>query len=157
MKDQTLLILNGPGLADLSIGGERYGNITLEQIRDACSALCNELGMDIEFRQTDDIDKMFRWIAEDSENFSALIINPVGYLAAHTVDFDMYHAAIKMIAHRHKPIVEVHLTNIFRDGAELTKPLQGPEGEMGFVCGLGIHSYLLGIKAVAKRLQHSSL
>lgn len=65
----------------------------------------------------------------------------------------MYRSAIKMIAHLKKPVVEVHLTNIFRQGDELTKPLQGPEGEMGFICGLGLHSYLLGIKAVAKRLE----
>ena len=153
MKNKTLLILNGPGLADLSAGGDRYGGVTLEQIQEESAALCAELGLDLEFRQTDDQDEMFRWIARDSDHFDALIINPVGYLKSGTVDFDMYRSAIKMIAHLKKPVIEVHLTNIFRQGEELTKPLQGPEGEMGFICGLGIHSYLLGIRAVAKRLQ----
>lgn len=154
MKDKTLLILNGPGLADLSGADERYGNITLEQIKDDCAARCDELGIDIEFRQTDDLDDMFHWIATDSDHFDALIINPVGYVKADTVDVDRYRSAMKAIAHRNKPVIEVHLSNIFRDGAELAKPLQGPEGEMGFICGLGKNSYLLGINAVAKRLQN---
>lgn len=147
------MILNGPGLADLSAGDDGYGGVTLEQIQDESAALCAELGLRLEFRQSDDQDEMFRWIATDSDQFDALIINPVGYLESGTVDFDRYESAIKMIAHLKKPVIEVHLTNIFQQGEEQTKPLQGPEGEMGFICGLGIHSYLLGIKAVAKRLQ----
>ncbi|NIO43119.1 MAG: type II 3-dehydroquinate dehydratase [Burkholderiales bacterium] len=113
MKNKTLLILNGPGLADLSAGGDRYGGVTLEQIQEESAALCAELGMDLEFRQTDDQDEMIRWIARDSDHFGALIINPVGYLKAGSVDFDMYRSAIKMIAHLNKPVIEVRLTNIF--------------------------------------------
>lgn len=149
MKDKALLILSGPGLADLGVSGD----ITLDEIRDACSALCDELGISLEFRQTDNQDEMFGWIAQDSVRFDALIINPLGYLKSGTVDFDMYHSAIKKIANRNKPVIEVRLSNIFRHDDEPTGPLQGPEGEMGFVCGLGLHSYLLGIKAAARRLQ----
>lgn len=151
MKNKTLLILNGPGLADLGIGGDK---VTLGQIEDACSALCDELDINLDFRQTDDEDEMFRWITEDNENVSGLIINPLGYANGHAVDFDMCRSAIKTFAVLNKPLVEVHLTNIFRQGDVQTKPLQGPEGKIGFVCGLGIHSYLLGIKAVAERLQN---
>ena len=153
MKNKKLLILNGPGLADLNVGGGRCGNITLNQIRDECAALCDHLGISLDFRQTDDEEEILRWIVEDSENYGALIINPVGCARAETVDLDRYHSAIQMIAHLHRPVIEVHLTNIFREGDELAKPLQGLEGEMGFVCGMGIHSYLLGINAAAKRLQ----
>jgi hypothetical protein len=28
-----------------------------------------------------------------------------------------------------------------------------PQGDMGFVCGLGINSYLLGIKAIARKIE----
>ena len=152
MKDNTILVLNGPGLGDLGAGRGRYGDLTLEYIRDECSTLCEQLGFEIDFRQTDDEDEMFGWIAKDSENFAALIINPLGYLKAGNVDFDMYRSAIRMIAHQRKLVIEVHMTNIFREGAETTKPLQAPEGEMGFISGLGLHSYLLAIRAAAKRL-----
>ena len=153
MQDNTLLILNGPGLADLSAGGTRYGDLTLEQLQDGCSTHCEQLGLGLDFRQTDDQEKMIRWIAKDSEAFAGLIINPVGHTKAGDVDIDMYRSAIGSIAHLKKPVVEVHMTNIFREGDESTRPLQASEGEMGFICGLGKHSYLLAINAIAKKLE----
>lgn len=154
MIDNSLLILNGPGLADLGdYDGNSYGDISLAAIRDQSIALCEELGLNLDFRQTDDEDEMLRFIARDSEDFSALIINPVGYARANTVDFEMYRSAIKMIAHLKKPVIEVHIANIFQQGAEITRPLQVPEGEMGFVCGLGVGSYLLAIRSAARRLK----
>ena len=153
MQDSTLLILNGPGLADLSAGGPQCGDLTLEQVQDGCSARCEQLGLGLDFRQTDDQEEMIRWIAKDSEDFAGLIINPVGYIKADDVDIDMYRSAIGSIAHLKKPVVEVHMTNIFKEGDESTRPLQVPEGEMGFICGLGKHSYLLAINAIAKNLE----
>ena len=152
VKDKTVLILNGPGMADLAVSDDRSSDVTLKQVQDESAELCAELGMGLEFRQTDDQDEMSRWIAKDSDRFDALIINPVGDAQSGTVDFDRYRSAIEMMAHRKKPVIEVHLTNIFRPGEDPAKPLQGPEGEMGFICGLGLHSYLLAIRAVAKRL-----
>lgn len=152
MVNKTVLILNGPGLAELSAGDDRYGGVTLKQIQDGCTALCAELGMKLEFRQTDDQDELFRWIASDSEHFDALIINPAGFLKSGSANSEMFRSAIDMIADTNKPLIEVHLTNIFRQGGERSKPLPGADGQMGFVCGLGLKSYLLGIKAIAKRL-----
>ncbi len=153
MTDNTLLILNGPGLGDLSnYDGNSYGPLSLQKIESECADLCNELGIVQSFYQTDDEDEMFRMIVKKSEDFSGLIINPIGYSRAASVEFAMYRSAIKMIAHLKKPVVEVHITNIFRQGAEITKPLQEPEGEMGFICGFGLHSYLLAIKSIQKTL-----
>ena len=153
MAEKTLLILNGPGLADLSdYDGNTYGNLTLAGIQDECLSLCEQLGIKLDFRQTDDEEEMFRFIAKYSEDYDALIINPVGFSRAASVQFEMYRMAIKTIAHLKKPVIEVHITNIFREGTEITKPLQAPEGEMGFICGLGVNSYLLAIKAVERRL-----
>lgn len=144
MPDQTLLILNGPGLA----GG--HDDVALDQVRQACATLCDELGIGLDFRQTDDDDEMSGWIAEDAANCSALIINPHVASQSDAVDIDKVHAAIETLD---VPVVEVHLTNIFKDGSEPPRLLQGPDGESGFVCGMSIHGYLLGIKAVASRLQ----
>jgi len=153
MTKNKLLVINGPGLADLgNYDGNTYGDITLAKIKDKCCELCEQLGVILDFRQTNDEDEMFRAIAKDSDCYDALIINPVGYSRAASVEFELYRSAIKMIAHLHKPVIEVHITNIFKQGAEITKPLQVPEGEMGFICGLGVQSYLLAIKAVNKRL-----
>jgi 3-dehydroquinate dehydratase-2 len=153
MTGIKLLILNGPGLGDLSdFDGKNYGGLSLEGIQKECSILCEQLGIQLDFRQTDDEIEMFNFIAKDSEAYDALIINPVGYSRAASVEFEMYHSAILTIAHLKKPVIEVHITNIFKPEAEITKPLQVPEGNMGFISGLGISGYLLAIKAVNKRL-----
>lgn len=153
MTSTRLMILNGPGLDDLSsLEGNDYGNITLQQIQQQCTDLCSQLNIELDFRQTDDQDEMFRFLARDSEAFDALIINPKGHSRATSVDFEMYHSAIMMIAHLNKPIIEVHITNIFKPGAEFTKPLQVPECELGFISGLGVCSYLTAIKAIDKKL-----
>lgn len=153
MSEKKLLILNGPGVGDLSdFDGNSYGNITLEQLHQECRSLCDSLDIELDFRQTDDEDEMFRYIAKDSDSYSGLVINPVGYSRAASLDFDIYRMAIKSTAHLKRPVIEVHLTNIFLDDAEVIRPLQPPEGEVGFISGFGANSYLLAIQAIDKRL-----
>ena len=114
-KQKSILILNGPGLADLkAYRGNWRAELTLGDIRDACSKLCSELGLTMDFRQTDDQQEMYRWIAKDSEFFDGVIINPVGHSRAMLITFELYRSAIQVIANLKKPVIEVHLTNIFR-------------------------------------------
>lgn len=154
MANKSILILNGPGLADLSdFDGNTYGDeMTLANIENKCGALCDQLGLDVDFRQTDEENEMFRFIARDSEDYDGLIINPIGYARAATVNFEMFRNAIMLIAHLKKPVIEVHITNIFLPGANITRPLQVPEGNMGFISGLGMQSYLLAIKAINQQI-----
>ena len=152
-----VLILNGPGLRDLSdFDGDTYAGITLQELRKACSDLCRELGLDLEFRQTEDQDEMFRWIAHDSEDFDGVVINPAGDSRAASVPFPVYRPAIEMIAKRNKAVVEVHLNNIFTGHAPVSQRVDEPGGEMGLVCGLGINSYLLAIRALAHRFSKNA-
>ena len=153
-----LLVLNGPGLGDLrDFDGNSYGGgISLADIRAACAELCGRLGMAMDFRQTDDEDEMFRWISKDSGEFDALVVNPIGYSRAASVEFEMYRSSIKQLVRLNKPVIEVHISNIFQEGAEITKPLQSPEGDMGFICGLGVDSYLLAIHAVVDKMKKAS-
>lgn len=147
LTNRTLLILNGtrPG----GPGGDGHGDAALEQLREQCAALCSRLGMDLEFRQAKDEDQVLDWIASDSSQFDALILSPPG-----PVDSERYGAALEAASHPKKPVIEVHPDNVFLSDGEAHKPLQGPEGETGFVCGLGLQGYLLAIRAIAKRVQH---
>jgi 3-dehydroquinate dehydratase-2 len=149
----TVLILNGPGLSDLShyksIGD---ATMTLAEIEEDCAELCKSLGLELDFRQTDNQDEMFRWIAKDSEGFDGVIINPVGHSQSAIQKFELYRSAIQMIANLKKPIIEVHISNIYRQVAEITQPLHEPVGDMGFICGLGKYSYLLALRAIARKL-----
>ena len=73
-----------------------------------------------------------------------------------TAEFARYRLAIKTLTLQKKPVTEVHIANIFKQGSDITKPLQVPEGEMGFVSGLGVYSYVIAINAISKKLnQHT--
>ena len=154
MKNNKLLIMNGPGLSDLSNFNEMgYGHLTLDTVRKKCAESCKIFGLKMDFRQTDDEAELSRFLIEDIEDFDALIINPVGYSHASSVDYTIYSSAIKTITRQNKTVIEVHISNIFQQGVENTKPIQVPKCEVGFVSGLGIHSYDLAIRAVNKKLR----
>ena len=145
--------MNGPGLSDLSNFNEMgYGHLTLDMVRKKCAETCKILGLKMDFRQTDDETELSRFLIEGIEDFDALIINPVGHSHASSVDFTIYSSAIKTITRQNKPVIEVHISNIFQQGVENTKPIHVPKCEVGFVSGLGIHSYDLAIRAVNKKL-----
>ena len=146
--------MNGPGLSDLSNFNERgYGHLTLDIVRKKCAETCKIFNLKMVFRQTDDETELSRFLIEGTEDFDALIINPAGYSHAPSVDYTIYSSAIKTITRQNKPVIEVHISNIFQQGVENTKPIQVPKGEVGFVSGLGIHSYDLAIRAINKKLR----
>ena len=154
MKNNKLLIMNGPGLSDLSNYNEMgYGHLTLDIVQKKCAETCKIFGLKMDFHQTDDEAELSRFLIEGVEDFDALIINPAGYAHEPSVDYTIYSSAIKTITRRNKPVIEVHISNIFQQGVENTKPIQVPKCEVGFVSGLGIHSYDLAIRAVNKKLR----
>jgi 3-dehydroquinate dehydratase-2 len=149
---KTILVLNGPGLADLGDYDTRlFGRLSLDDIREDCAALCKSIDIELDFRQSDEEDEMFRWIARDSVDVDGVIINPAGHSLATTVTFELYHSAIQLIAHLDKPIIEVHIANIFHRNAETSRRLHESAANMGFICGLGKQGYLLAIKSFAQR------
>lgn len=153
MKVQSLLILNGPGLDDLRRLDSNFDSeLTLDRIESECRKLCDKHGIALTFRQGNVVDELFGWITKDAAEFDALIINPIGYYSYEAYEtFEQYRSAIKVLAHLKKPVVEVHLTNIFRHGADLVEPLREPDAKIGFICGLGLHSYLLAIESITQR------
>ena len=146
--------MNGPGLSDLSNYNEMgYGHLTLDIVRKKCAETCKIFGLKMDFRQTDDEAEISCLLKDGIEDFDALIINPAGYSHAPSVDYTIYSSAIKTITRQNKPVIEVHISNIFQPGVENIKPIQVPKCEVGFVSGLGIHSYDLAIRAVNKKLR----
>jgi len=153
MSNNKLLIINGPGLSDLSNYNEiGYDDLTLAIVQQKCSEACESFGLEMDFRQNDDEAELLSVLIEDIDNFDALIINPAGHSQASSIGLDMYSAVINKITNQGKPVVEVRIENIFKQGNN--KPLQGPESGVGFVGGLGMHSYVLAIKAINKKLSN---
>ena len=152
--NNRLLIINGPGLSDLSNYNKMgYDDLTLDAVQQKCSETCEGLGLEMDFRQNDNESELLSALIEDIDNFDALIINPAGHSQASSIGLDMYSTVINKITNQGKPVVEVRIENIFKQGNN--KPLQGPESEVGFVGGLGMHSYVLAIKAINKKISNN--
>lgn len=140
---RKILILNGPGFGDA-------GDTALADVRAACAELCSRLGLELDFRQTDDPDLMLRWIEKDIHPFDGVIVNPVGPQAGSDGSFPDYRRRLASAAALRKPVVEVRMDNIFAGGAEPGRAVSEPAGGTGLVCGLGGHGYLLAIHALAQ-------
>ena len=130
----AILIMNGPGLPRLT---------AVTQIEEACRELCTELGLGLDFRQAHDHETMNRWVQEDSKDFAAIIINPAGCPAS----------SLDPVGAHGKPVIEVHLENIFKFDGEGHPYIEGPANEVGFICGLGQRGYTLAIRSLARRLE----
>ena len=103
----TYLVINGPNLNNL---GKRdtsiYGSITLPEIQDNISALAKQIGVEVEFFQSNFEGALIDYIQERSILASGIIINP-GALTHYS------YALMDALADQDVPIVEVHISDIY--------------------------------------------
>ena len=153
MSDKKLLIINGPGLSDLSNYSELgYDDLSLDTLKQKCIDACDGLGLEADFRQNDDEPELLSDLINEVSNFDAFIINPAGHSKSSSIDYEAFSIAINKITNQSKPVIEVRIENIFKQGS--SKPLQGAESGVGFVSGLGIYSYVLAINSINKTLSN---
>lgn len=142
----SLFVLNG---SNLNMLGRRephlYGTTTLAEVKAATDALAVQLGLECDFRQTNQEGVMVDWIQEAFAREAAVIINPAGFSFRSIPILD----ALKLIR---KPVVEVHITNIHRRSEHYRHSLMSLAAT-GVICGLGAHGYLLAVRAVADLLK----
>jgi 3-dehydroquinate dehydratase II len=140
---QKVFILNGPNLNML---GKRepgiYGAATLSDIEALCRAEAELLGIDIEFRQSNNEGDLVSWVQEAGEQRALVLINP----AAYTHTSIALHDAIRAAA---VTLVEVHISNIharesFRHQSYVSSLAKG------VLCGFGIDGYIMGLRALVK-------
>ena len=138
----SIFVLNGP---NLNLLGTRepgvYGAATLDDIAKDCRAAGRELGLAVEFRQSNHEGVLVDWIQEAGRGAAGLVINPGAY--GHTSV--ALHDAVRAVA---LPTIEVHLSNIhareaFRHHTYLSS------AATGVICGLGPHGYRLALEALA--------
>lgn len=146
MPRTSLLILNGP---NLNLLGERqpelYGSQTLADIEAACVSHGEAQSVQVTCRQSNHEGELVSWVQEVRKEWDGLILNAGAY--SHTSV--ALHDALMAVE---KPIIEVHLSNIFRrESFRHHSYVSAPA--TGIICGLGSRGYLLAIDALAHQLK----
>lgn len=141
-----ILLLNGPNLNMLGAREpEIYGRETLDQIRAACERRAGELGLDLDFRQSNSEGELVGWIQEARDAHDGIVINPAAY--THTSL-----AILDALLLSELPVIELHLSNPFR-----REPFRHhsyvSQAAHGIICGFGGHGYELALEAIGRIVQ----
>jgi 3-dehydroquinate dehydratase-2 len=136
-----ILILNGPNLNLLGTREpETYGTTTLAMIEQACVRRASELGLSVDFRQSNSESELVGWIQTAGSAADGIIINPAAYTHTSIAILDALKAA-------GPPIIELHLSNIHR-----REPFRHhsyvSSVATGIICGFGAHGYELALEAM---------
>jgi 3-dehydroquinate dehydratase-2 len=141
---QVIYVLNGPNLNLLGLREpEIYGHETLDDIAGRLEDRAQELGMEIDMRQSNHEGHLVDWLHEaQAEGARAVLLNA----GAYTHTSVALHDAIKAIR---IPVIEVHLSNPHRREEFRHKSYVGMAA-LGTIAGFGANSYLLALEAVAQ-------
>ncbi len=141
LMSKPVYILNGP---NLNLLGERepaiYGRDTLADVERLAKARATSLGLQIDFRQTNSEGELIGWIQEARGAACAIIVNAAGLTHTSVALLDALQAS-------ELPVVEVHLSNIFRRDA-FRQHSYVSLAATGVICGLGAKGYELALEAV---------
>lgn len=139
----TVFVLNGPNLNLLGLREpEIYGADTLNDIEDRVAARAKQLGLAVDFRQTNVEGQLVDWIQEARTKAKGIIINP----AAYTHTSVALHDALKAVG---VPAIEVHLSNTHAREEFRHHSYVSPVAH-GIVVGFGAYGYELALDGLAR-------
>ncbi|MBD5639772.1 type II 3-dehydroquinate dehydratase [Clostridium botulinum] len=141
----SILIINGP---NLNLLGKRepdvYGNITLENINKEIKSHFKNEDLEIDFFQSNEEGTIINKIIVSEEKYNAIVINPAAYSHYSIAILD----AIRSI---NIPVIEVHLSNIYRR-EEYRKKSVTAEASLGVISGFGYYGYIMAIEFILNNL-----
>jgi len=138
---KKILIINGP---NLNLLGDReknkYGSITLEEVKKNCESHSKLIGVEIIFQQSNIEGEIVTLIQKAKGVFDGIIINAAGYTHTSVAILDAL-LAIKL------PVVEVHITNIY-NREDFRKKSLISEAATGIICGFGVKGYIMALNSM---------
>jgi 3-dehydroquinate dehydratase-2 len=144
---QKIIIINGP---NLNLLGERekakYGNITLKQIERDCKNFGKKNNIQITFKQSNIEGKIIDYIQDSRKKFDGLIINAAGYTHTSVAIRD----ALMILT---IPIVELHITNIYKRERFRHKSLLSKAAK-SVICGFGTKGYILAVEGLKEIIKN---
>ena len=136
--NNKIIIINGP---NINLLGEReqsqYGSTTFDQLKENCSKKGQEIGLNIEFAQSNVEGELVNLIQDARKTFDGMIINAAGFTHTSVAIRD----ALDLFK---KPIIELHLSNIYKREEFRHKSLISSV-VTGGIFGLGDEGYILAI------------
>ena len=120
---------------------EIYGTTTLDDVNARLADLARELDVEVETFQSNHEGALVDRIQAARGRFDALLIN-AGALTHTSV------ALLDAILAAEVPTIEVHLSNLYRR-EEFRHHSYVARAAVGQICGFGVDSYLLGLRAAA--------
>ena len=144
--NNKIIIINGP---NLNLLGEReqsqYGSTTFEQLRANCLKKGKEIGLEIDFTQSNLEGELVNVIQDSKNKYDGIIINAAGFTHTSVAIRD----ALDLFK---KPIIELHISNIYKREEFRHKSLISGV-VTGGIFGLGAEGYILAIISLQKLLQ----
>ena len=144
--NNKIIIINGP---NLNLLGEReqsqYGSSNYEQLKENCLKKSKEIGLDCEFIQSNLEGDLVNTIQDARINYDGMIINAAAFTHTSVAIRD----ALELFK---KPIIEMHISNIYKREEFRHKSLISGVATGG-IFGLGTEGYILAIISLQKLLQ----
>ena len=144
-----IIIINGP---NINLLGEReqsqYGSISFDDLKKKCLNKLDELSMSGEFFQSNLEGEIVNKIQESRKNFDGIVINAAGFTHTSVAIRD----ALDVFK---KPIIELHISNIYKREKFRHKSLIS-DVVTGGIFGLGPEGYILAIISLEKMLKNEN-
>ena len=126
----------------------QYGSITFEKLKEICISKAKELGLDLQFIQSNIEGELVNQIQSSRKDFDGMIINAAAFTHTSIAIRD----ALDLFK---KPIIEIHISNIYKREEFRQKSLISGI-VTGIICGLGSNGYILAINAMHELLKNGN-
>ena len=147
--NNKIIIVNGP---NLNLLGEReqsqYGSTTFNQLKENCLKEADKIGIELEFAQSNIEGELVNLIQDARKKFDGMIINAAGFTHTSVAIRD----ALDLFK---KPIIELHISNIYKREEFRHKSLIS-DIATGGIFGLGVEGYILAIISIEKILKNEN-
>ena len=147
--NNKIIIINGP---NLNLLGEReqsqYGSTKYDKLKENCTKEGQEIGVKIEFAQSNIEGDLVNIIQDARNKYDGMIINAAAFTHTSVAIRD----ALDLFK---KPIIELHISNIYKREEFRHKSLIS-DVVTGGIFGLGSEGYILAIISLQKILQNEN-
>ena len=144
-----IIVINGP---NLNLLGEReqsqYGSVNYNELIKLCETEATKLSLDIHFEQSNVEGEIVNLIQNSRKNYDGMIINAAGFTHTSVAIRD----ALDIFK---KPIIELHISNIYKREDFRKKSLIS-DVVTGGIFGLGVDGYILAIIKLHKMLNNEN-